>query len=311
MGEDAEGPARADGDRVRVANAPLSYGAFEVTVGVYPNVPGPDELLAAMVAAGYEGTELGPPGYLGEGDELRERLTRHGLELTGAWCPIRFSEPERIDDDLRALARTLDLFDAAGATGARPVFGDGGSEERSANPGRGEPSLDDDGWARFAEGVARAQALAAERGYEPTLHPHTSTFVESTAEIERALELTDIGVLVDTGHLLIGGTDPIQALRDWGDRVNYVHVKDVRLEILRQVVDERADVIEGWRRGMFCELGEGDVDLPGFFAGLRDEGYDGWIVVEQDRIPRSDEHLAESAEAQERNRKWLRDNEGL
>jgi inosose dehydratase len=295
---------------LRVGNAPLSYGAFEVTVDVYPNVPGPDELLAEMAAAGYEGTELGPPGYLGEGDELRERLERYGLELTGGWCPIRFSEPERIDDDLRALERTLDLFDAAGGQ-ARPVFGDGGSEERSANPGAGAPSLDDAGWERWAEGVKRAHELVAARGYEPTLHPHTSTFVESPAEIERALELTDIGMLVDTGHLLLGGSDPIQVVRDWGDRVDYVHVKDVRLDVLRQVVDERADVIEGWRRGMFCELGQGDVDLPAFFRALADAGYDGWIVVEQDRIPRSDERLAQSADAQVRNREWLRENVGV
>lgn len=296
---------------MRVGNAPLSYGAFEVTVGVYPNVPGPDELLAEMAAAGYEGTELGPPGYLGEGDELRERLERHGLALTGGWCPIRFSEPDRIGDDLLALSRTLDLFEAAGATDARPVFGDGGSEERIANPGAGAPSLDDAGWERWASGIARAAALARERGFEPTLHPHTSTYVESKAEIEHALALTDVGLLVDTGHYLIGGTDPIEALRVWGERVNYVHVKDVRIHVLRGVVEERADVIEGWRRGMFCELGAGDVDLRAFFDALRAAGYDGWIVVEQDRIPRSDERLEESAEAQQRNREWLHANVGV
>jgi inosose dehydratase len=295
---------------MKVGNAPLSYGAFEVTVGVYPNVPGPDELLAAMAAAGYEGTELGPPGYLGEGDELRARLERHGLELTGGWCPIRFSEPEHLDEDLRALERTIDLFDAAGGD-ARPVFGDGGSAERTANPGRGAPSLDDGGWRRWADGVKRAQAVANNRGYEPTLHPHTSTFVESPQEIERALELTDIGVLVDTGHLLIGGGDPIASIRSWGVRVDYVHVKDVRLDVVRGVVAERADVVEGWRRGMFCELGHGDVDLPAFFDALRAAEYDGWIVVEQDRIPRADEELAESAQAQVRNRDWLRANVGV
>lgn len=296
---------------VRVGNAPLSYGAFEVTVGVYPNVPGPDELLAEMTAAGYGGTELGPPGYLGEGGLLGERLERHGLALTGGWCPLRFSEPERLDADLEVLASTLDLFDAAEAHDAHPVFGDGGSDERRANPGRGEPELDDAGWRRWAEGVRRAQEVAHERGYEPTLHPHTSTFVESPREIERALELTDIGVLVDTGHLLLGGSDPIEALRDWGGRVNYVHVKDVRLDVVRQVVAERADVLEGWRRGMFCELGEGDVDLPAFFDALRAAGYDGWIVVEQDRIPRPDERLEESAHAQRRNRQWLREHADL
>jgi inosose dehydratase len=278
-----------------------------VTVGVYPNVPGPDALLAEMAAAGYEGTELGPPGYLGEGDELRARLERHGLALTGGWCPVRFSEPEHLADDLASLSRTLDLFDAAGASDARPVFGDGGSDERRASPGRGEPELDDAGWARWAEGVRRAADAARARGYEPTLHPHTSTFVESPREIERAVELTDVGLLVDTGHLLLGGSDPLEVLRRFGDRVNYVHVKDVRLDVVRRVVDERADVLEGWRRGMFCELGAGDVDLPAFFDALRAAGYDGWVVVEQDRIPRPDEELRESAEAQVRNREWLRE----
>jgi inosose dehydratase len=296
---------------IRVANAPLSYGAFEVTVGVYPNVPGPDELLAEMSAAGYEGTELGPPGYLGQGEALQARLERHGLELTGGWCPVRFSEPEHLDADLEGLARTLDLFEAAGAPEARPVFGDGGSPERVANPGAGGPSLDDAGWSRWRDGIARAAASARERGFEPTLHPHTSTFCESRREIERALELTDVGLLVDTGHYLLGGTDPIQALRDWRDRVDYVHIKDVRLNVVREVVAERADVLEGWSRGMFSELGAGDVDLDAFFHGLREIGYDGWIVVEQDRIPREDEELRESADAQVRNREWLRTNVGI
>lgn len=296
---------------LRVGNAPCTYGAFEVTIGVYPNVPGPEELLEAVASAGYEGIELGPPGYLGNGEQLRERLDRHGLELTGGWCPIRFSEPEYLDEDLRGMELTLDHFDAAGALNARAVFGDGGSPERRANPGRGAPSLDDAGWRRWADGVKRAQEVVERRGFTPSLHPHTATYIESHAEIERALELTDIGLLIDTGHLLLAGTDPIELLREHGERVNYVHVKDVRLDIVREIVDEHADVIEGWRRGMFTELGRGDVDLPAFFDALRLAGYTGWIVVEQDRIPREDEELSESAEAQVRNREWLREHVGV
>ena len=219
---------------IRVGNAPLSYGAFELTVGIFPNVPGPEELTAEVASAGYEGIELGPPGYLGNGDELRMRLERHGLELTGGWCPLRFSEPEHWEEDLAELDRTLDLFAAAGGT-ARPVFGDGGSDERRANPGRGGEDrslgLDEAGWRHFADGLRRAEELARDRGFEPTFHAHTSTFVEAPWEIDRVLELSDVGLLVDTGHLLIGGSDPIQALRDWGSRVNYVHIKDVRLDV--------------------------------------------------------------------------------
>ena len=300
---------------LRVANAPLSYGAFEMTVGIFPNVPGPEELLQEMAAAGYEGTELGPPGYLGEGEKLAARLERHGLVLTGGWCPVRFSEPEHWQEDLAELRRTLDLFEAGRGVGAHPVFGDGGSEARRASPGRGGEDhslgLDDAGWRRWAEGARRAAELARSRGFEPTLHPHTSTFVEAPWEIERALELTDLSLVVDPGHLLIGGSDPIQALRDWRERVNYVHIKDVRMDVLRGAVADRADMLEAWRRGIFCELGEGDVDLEAFFGELRRAGYEGWIVVEQDRIPRPEEELSESAEAQVRNRRWLREHAGI
>jgi inosose dehydratase len=300
---------------LRVANAPLSYGAFEMTVGVFPNVPGPEDLLAEMAAADYAGTELGPPGYLGEGESLRARLERNGLELTGGWCPVRFSEPEHWEEDLAELERTLSIFEAGGGNGVHPVFGDGGSDARRANPGRGTHDLslqlDAEGWRRFGEGLKRAEEVARRRGFEPTFHPHTSTYVEGREEIEQLLEVSDIGLLVDTGHLLVGGSDPVQALRDWGSRLNYVHVKDARLDVVESVIADRVDALEAWRRGIFCELGAGDVDLDAFFAALRNVDYSGWVVVEQDRIPRDDEPLEESAEAQKRNRRWLREHAGL
>jgi inosose dehydratase len=300
---------------LQVGNAPLSYGAFEMTVGVFPNVPGPEELLAEMAAAEYAGTELGPPGYLGDGETLRDRLQRHGLVLTGGWCPVRFSEPEHWNDDLAELERTLSLFEAAGATDAHAVFGDGGSDARRENPGRGKDDaslrLDEAGWKRFHEGLKRAEDVARERGFQPTFHPHTSTYVESPEEIDGVLAASDIGMLLDTGHLLIGGSDPVRALREWGSRVNYVHVKDARVEVIRGVIEDGAAALEAWRRGIFCELGAGDVDLDAFFAALRDVEYSGWVVVEQDRIPRDDEPLSEAADAQKRNRAWLREHAGI
>ena len=301
---------------VRVANAPLSYGAFEVTVGRYPNVPGPDELLAEMAAAGYDGTELGPPGYLGEGGALRARLARFGLDLAGGYIPVHFSEREHWEDDFVQLERTLELLAAGGpGSGPRPVLADAGSPARHANPGRAKDDrslgLDQGGWRRLAEGVRRAEEAARRRGLEPTFHHHTSSHVEAPWEIERLMELTGVGVLLDTGHLLVGGGDPVAALRDWGERINHLHVKDVRLSVLRGVIEDRADMIEAWRRGIFCELGAGDVDLPAFFEALAASGYEGWLVVEQDRIPREDEQLAESAAAQVRNRNWLREHAGI
>jgi inosose dehydratase len=300
---------------IRVANAPCSYGAFEVTVGVLPNVPGPDEVLRAIADAGYEGTELGPPGYLGRGETLHERLERFELALAGGYIPIRFSEPESWEEDLAAMAATLDLFDAADGRGARPVLADAGSADRLANPGRAasDPALglDERGWRRLADGVRRATELTRSRGFEPTFHHHTATYVEAPWEIERLLELTDVGLLLDTGHLALGGGDPNQALRDWSDRIDHVHVKDVRKSVLEEVIADRADMVEAWRQGVFCELGSGDVDLEAFVSGLGTSGYAGWLVVEQDRIPAPGEDPAEAAGAQARNRRWLAEHAGL
>jgi inosose dehydratase len=300
---------------IRVANAPCSYGAFEITVGVLPDVPDAEHVLAAIAAAGYEGTELGPPGYLGDLETLRDRFRRHGLALVGGYIPIRFSEPASWREDLQAMSVTLDQMSAANGGGAKAVLADAGSDERIRFPGRAASDrsigLDDDGWQRLAEGVARAVDLARGRGFEPTFHHHTATFVEAPWEIERVLELTDVGLLLDTGHLALGGGDPAQALRDWGTRINHLHVKDVRNDVLASVIEDHADMPEAWRRGVFCELGTGDVDLDAFFAQLERSGYAGWLVVEQDTVPQSPQDAAQAVASQERNRAWLRDRVGL
>jgi inosose dehydratase len=292
----------------RVANAPLSYGAFEMTVGTDFAVPDPERILEAIGAAGYEGTDLGPPGYLGEGDELAERLAANRLQIVGGFVPLRFSEEE----DVTGLEHTLDLFDAAGATGARPVLCDAGGPERIANPGRGGEDaalrLDDSRWRKLVFNVERAAEIARDRGYEPVFHHHTSTYVEGVPEIERFLEDTDVELLLDSGHLLVAGGDPVQALADWGERIGAIHIKDVRLKVLQQVKAERADTLTAWRRGLFCALGQGDVDLDGFCAAL--DGYDGWVVVEQDRVLDDITAFEGAAQEQVANRDWLREHAG-
>ena len=298
-----------------MANAPCSYGAFEITVGVLPDVPEAESVLSAIASAGYEGTELGPPGYLGDRLTLRKHLDEHELALVGGYIPIRFSEPEHWTEDLAAMDATLDLFAAAGGTEAKPVLADGGSAERIRFPGRAAADrsigLDEAGWTRFAEGVAQACELARRRGFEPTFHHHTATFVEAPWEIERVLELTDVGLLLDTGHLRLGGGDPTTGLRDWGSRINHIHIKDVHDEILAGVIADRADMPEAWRRGVFCELGTGDVDLDSFFAELSRSDYSGWLVVEQDMVPQSPRDAADAEASQVRNRAWLAEHAGL
>ena len=299
---------------VRVANAPLSYGAFEMTVGTDFAVPDPEQVLAAIGDAGYAGTDLGPPGYLGEGDTLARRLAANDLEVVGGFVPIRFSEREHWEEDLAGLHRTLDLFAAAGAASARPVLCDAGGPERTANPGRGgeEASLrlDDARWGTLVEGVERATDAARERGFDPVFHHHTSTYVEGVAEIERLLEDSDVELLLDSGHIAVAGGDATEALAAWRDRIGAVHIKDVRLDVLERVKAERADTLTAWRRGLFCGLGQGDADVERFCAALADRGYDGWVVVEQDRVLEVAGAFAAAAAEQLRNRQWLREHAG-
>ena len=303
---------------ITVANAPCSYGAFEITVGIDPLVPPALALLDHVAEAGYAGIDLGPLGYLGLGEELAERLRSRNLTLAGGYFAVPFSDPSQLPSELERLDLLLDTFDAAssgsdggaGTPKPRPTIADAGSESRSAYPGRAveDRSLgwDDDGWRRFADQLAQIVARCRERGYEPTFHPHTATYVEAPWEIDRLLELSDIGVCLDTGHLLLGGGDPVSAVGSWRERINHLHLKDARLDIIRDIIRDSAPVEEIWRRRAFCRLGDGDVALDRVLEELDGVGYDGWLIVEQDILPDAEAGADTPATDQASNREWLR-----
>ncbi|MGZ4168790.1 MAG: TIM barrel protein [Solirubrobacteraceae bacterium] len=297
--------------RIAVANAPVSYGAFEITVGIDPNVPEPLTLLDWVHQAGYEGIDLGPAGYLGDTDTLAGRLRDRELSLAGGYLELPFSEPEKLRSGLPELEVLLDVFDSAadGERKPKPTLADAGSPARSRYPGRAalDPSvgLDDAAWRRFADGLARAVERCRERGYDPTFHHHTATYIEAQWEIERLLEVSDVGLCLDTGHLLLGRGDPITAVRDWGGRINQVHLKDAKLAKLDEIVAEAAPVEEIWRRKAFCALGDGDIDVAQVLEALAGIGYSGWLVVEQDVLP-DPADPEQPAIDQRRNREYLR-----
>ncbi|HXF38036.1 MAG TPA: sugar phosphate isomerase/epimerase [Actinomycetota bacterium] len=300
---------------VLVANAPCSYGAFEVTVGTHPGLPTPTEVLDHIAASGYDGTDLGPLGWLGDGPELAGRLAARGLGLAGGYLALPFSEPGRLEGALSELDRLLDVFDEVRRAlpdrrAPRPTLADAGSPARAANPGRaaGDRSLglDEAGWRRLADGVSRAVARCRERGYEPTFHHHAATYVEAPWEVERLLELTDVGLCLDTGHLLLGGGDPAAALQAWAGRINHLHLKDCSLEVVRSIVADRAPVEEVWRRHAFRRLGTGDLDVDRFLELVRSIGFIGWMVVEQDGIPNGSWPVARAFAEQAENRAFLR-----
>lgn len=298
---------------VVIANAPVSYGAFELTVGIDPSVPDGTAVLDEVASAGYGGIDLGPVGYLGRGAELAERLAGRGLGLAGAYLEFPFSDPAALPGVYPGLDAMLDTFDAVRGLvpgpDPRPTIADAGSTERRAAPGRSAREralgLDAAGWVRFGEGLRAVVERCRERGYEPTLHPETGTFVEAPWEVEAAMEQCDIGVCLETGHLLVGGGDPAQLARDWAGRINHVHVKDARRAVVEAIVAAREPHTAIWSREAFCALGDGDVDLRGVFEVLAAQDYAGWLVVEQDIFPQTPERFAQAIEDQRANRRFL------
>lgn len=292
-----------------VANAPVSYGAFELTVGILPDVPDAATVLDEVAGAGYAGIDLGPLGYFGYGEELSDNLSSRGLALAGGFFELPFSDLARMPAALKELGALLDVFDAVkpgpGGLKPRPTLADAGSDLRRSRPGQAaanhELGFDDEGWKHFAEGVEMAVTCCRERRYEPTFHHEPGTHIEAPWEIEKVLELTSIGLCLDTGHLLLGGGDPVRAMREWGERINHVHFKDARRSIVDQIVRESAHVNEIWRRKAFCRLGEGDLDVEGVLAELRAR-YSGWLVVEQDVLP---DRAGKPAADQRANRQYL------
>jgi inosose dehydratase len=297
---------------VQIANAPVTYGAFERTVGL-PGVPTADAVLDAVAEAGYEGIDLGPVGFLGQGVGLRDALASRGLALAGGYVELPFSDTARLRAAWPELDAVLDAFDAAtsiqGSNPPRPTLAHAPTPERAAHPGQagGNPSLamKPAAWSALVDGIGEAMDRCRARGYEPTFHPELGTDVEAPAEIEVLLERTRIGLCLDTGHFLAAGGDPVAAIAGWAARINQVHVKDARLDRIAEVVrlDEDADAV--WSRGVFCALGEGDLDVPGVLEGLRRAGYQGWIVVEQDSLPGDAATFAAAARAQQENRRIL------
>jgi inosose dehydratase len=152
------------------------------------------------------------------------------------------------------------------------------------------PALDDDDWGVLLTNLDRLAELARQRGVRAVLHPHVGTMIETGEEVRRVLDGSGISLCLDTGHLLIGGTDPADLARQAPDRIAHVHFKDVDARLARRVQDGRLTYTQGVREGMYRPLGSGDVDVPAIVGSLRARGYGGWYVLEQDTILTEDPH---------------------
>jgi len=256
----------------QVAGAPISWGVCEVPGWGY-QLPA-DRVLAEMAAVGLTATEFGPAGYLATDPVRRSRLlAEHGLSAAGGFVPVVLHAPgaaEAVDRALDAFGDGHPVLVLAAATGQE------GYDTR--------PELDADDWSLLLSNLDRAAARAAERGFTATLHPHVGTMVEGPDEVRRVLDGSGIPLCLDTGHLLIGGTDPAELAREAAARIGHVHLKDVTAAVAQKVSSHEISYTEGVAGGLYRPLGQGDVDVAGVVGALEAAGYQGWYVLEQDTI---------------------------
>lgn len=257
----------------RIAAAPISWGVCEVPG--WGHQMEPVRVLSEMRALGLTATELGPPGFLPDAPEAKvEVLSSHGLRAVGGFLPIVLHDPDH--DPLPALDRFLDVCLAAGG-GVVVLAAATGAEGYDARP-----ELDERGWRTLLANLDGVDARARSRGVLAALHPHVGTMVEGPREVDRVLDGSSIGLCVDTGHLLVGGTDPVALTRENVTRVVHVHLKDVDARTAERVLSGEVPYGDSVRQGLFRPLGRGDVDVAALVRALQDAGYTGWYVLEQD-----------------------------
>ncbi|MEA2606232.1 MAG: inosose dehydratase [Chloroflexota bacterium] len=300
---------------IRVASAPVSFGVDEIIVSD-AWMPRPDDMLDWMVDIGFEGTELGPPGFMGDAGEVRERLTTRNLELVGAFLPQHFSRNEKADEDRAWLRASLRLIRDGAPEGSRPlaVLSDHFDEpERLAFSGRiadhPEAWLPPDRFEALMANLHRAAELCRSEGFEPVLHPHAGTYVETADEIARVMDRLDpslLGLCLDTGHFRFGGADPAQAVDDYHELIRHVHIKDCLTKVMDDVKAEGKGLEEALSRGVFCQLGLGDSGIDAVMEALRRHDYRGWLVIEQDQFLRATDTPESVVAVQRANREYLR-----
>jgi inosose dehydratase len=247
---------------MRLAGAPISWGVCEV--------PGwgaqlsPHRVLAEMREVGLTATEYGPAGYLSA-----QTISEYGMSVVGGFVPVVLHDPA-LDVSTVVTSAMPGVLVLAAATGET------GYDER--------PQLDPPGWARLLSNLDEIAKRAGERGITAALHPHVGTMVERRDEVLRVLAGSAMPLCLDSGHLLIGGTDPARLAAEAPDRIAHVHLKDVDESWAAAVRAGDVGYQAAVRQGLYRPLGRGDVDVAAIVASLTAAGYTGWYVLEQDTV---------------------------
>ncbi|MFT5869044.1 MAG: inosose dehydratase [Paracoccaceae bacterium] len=275
---------------IKIGNAPCSWG---VEFANDPRNPSWKSVLHDCAAAGYKGIELGPVGFMPEDPALlADALAAEDLELIGGVVFRAFHDPDQWDDVVDGTIRTCKALAAHGAH--HLVLIDSISPRRAPTAGRAAEAeqMDKAEWTAYRDRIATAARIGAEEyGLTVGIHAHAAGFMDFEPELERLLNEVDENLLkicFDTGHHSYAGFDPVAFMKRHIGRISYMHFKDIDPVVKADVIAKRAGFYDACGQGIFCNLGQGDVDFPTVRQVLLDARFDGWCTVEQDCDPTLD-----------------------
>lgn len=290
---------------IKIGNAPCSWG---VEFADDPRNPPWTRVLDECKAAGYDGIELGPIGFMPEDPAvLGDALAARGLSLIGGVVFRPFHDALKWDEVKDAAIRTCKSLVAHGAK--HLVLIDSISPRRAATAGRPDEAeqMSKAEWEGFISRFRDVSRMGQEEyGLTVSLHPHAAGFMDFEAEVERLLVEIDPALLklcLDTGHSHYAGFDPVPFMKRHRERLAYVHFKDIDPAVRADVVAKRTDFYKACGQGIFCNLGKGMTDFQAVRKLLLETGYDGWCTVEQDCDPTGPTSPVDDARA---NRDYLK-----
>jgi inosose dehydratase len=267
------------GPLARLAGAPITWGVCEVPG--WGCQLGTERVLREVVAAGLRAVELGPPGFLPDDPgEVARTLHGYDLRLAAGFVPAVLHRRECLSGTLASVAAAAKTLAAAGATMLvlAAELGHGASGyDRSAD-------LSEPEWITLLDTLDAVRGTASGHGVQVALHPHYGTAVERWAHLDRVIASSDVLLCVDTGHLLVGGVDPVRVIRAANGRVAHVHFKDVDAALAARVREGEVGYRDAVARGLYRPLGDGDVDVAQIVTLLEASKYRGWYVLEQDVV---------------------------
>lgn len=270
---------------MKLATAPVNWNNADVT-DYRPWIPYP-ALLDEMVAAGYNATEWGM-NMERDAAKLLADLQQRNLQILGGFVGLELRNREKRDKEIVRALEIGRFFQSIGAPYL--IAADSGDDRRRSEAGHVDPNgaLTKEQWNSLATGLNDLARELAPMGIKVVFHNHVGTYVETEPETARLLEETDPALVswcLDCGHLAYGGGDTLRALEKYGNRVGYVHIKDVDGAVLQKSRQNGWSFAEALKSYIFAPLGEGVARVPEVIDSLRQAGYTGWVVIEQDTTP--------------------------